>query len=335
MRPAACSTTTARVVLGAVLCALCLGGCGDRLGLPQEPDDSGVPIGEIAYVVQYRWSNLPAITDVVLASGILFAIEDQTRVRAYLSDKAEPVVNAGFSFPDTVIVDDEHLQQPIQLAVGSGSTLWVAFQLPDLRILEFALGSPPRPTGQWVAGNRIGALGGMAVDTNPDSGYVYLSDAQGNSIAKYAPSAVGGRRVVVLSTAGRGDTFVMQPRGLFFFNDSLLVADAMNNRIQVIHAHEPLSGRGEVLDVSGEPLGLRAPTDVWRDRAGLFYVAESGRVTQVTTLGLIKEVVTELDPEAATSPSSVVANNTQVWVPDPDRKTLTVYQINTVAENLP
>ena len=87
------------------------------------------------------------------------------------------------------------------------------------------------------------------------------------------------------------------------------------------------------------PLGSQATrlrsVDVWVDRAGLFYVAENGRVTQITTLGEIKEVVTETDPESALSPRTLVANTTQVWVPDDDRRRLTVYQINTAAEDLP
>ncbi len=209
----------------------------------------------------------------------------------------------------------------------------MAFAQPELRLVEFKIGSPLEQTGQWVSGRRIGQLGGVAVDS--DSGYVYVSDSQKNTVSKYRASSEGGAHVTDLSTEGRGDSFVSEPGGLFYFSDSLLVADSMNNRIQVIHADEPIAGRGEVLSPAGEPLGLRSPVDVWVDRAGLFYVAERGRVTQITTEGEIKEIVTERDAESAAFPPAVVANTEQVWVPDPEMQRLTVYQINTVAENLP
>ena len=308
-------------------------GCGDHVGLPAEPQAPGGFTGEIAYEWQYRWQNMPSFADMALASGILFAIdEDSARVRAYRSDRADPVVNLGFSFPRWIVVGSDTLRRPVQLAVGGNNTLWVGFA-DDRRVQEFRIGSPPQATGAWVAGKGITELGGLAVD--PDGGFVYVSDSAANTVSEYRPSTNGGSRVAVLSTEGRGDTFVIEPRGLFFFNDSLLVADRGNNRVQVIHAHKPFTGRGEVRDPLGEPLGLRAPVDVWVDRAGMFYVAENGRVTQVSPAGEIKEEVTERDPESAQAPKTVVANATQVWVPDAERRRLTVYQINTVAENLP
>jgi len=80
---------------------------------------------------------------------------------------------------------------------------------------------------------------------------------------------------------------------------------------------------------------LQHPVDVWVDKSGHFYVAEVGDVLQVTSAGVIKEIVTEQDPEPGTSPPAVVANTTQVWVPDPATHRLTIYQINTVGEGLP
>lgn len=311
--------------------ALLAAGCGDRIPLPAEPEDSGGFTGEIAYKLQYRWLGMPTVTDMVLASGILFAIEDSAHVRAYLSDKADPVINQGFNFPDSIVVGDDVLTVPVQLAVGTqGKTLWIAFA-GDSLVQEFRIASPPQATDRWVAADSVAEFGGLAADND----YVYIADAERNEISKFEPSEDGGSLVAVLATEGTGDTFVQEPRGLFFFGDSLLVADAANSRVQVIHAGQPHTGRGEVRDPTGEPLGLIRPIDVWMDRAGIFYVAERGRVTQITPLGIIKEVVTEQDPESAAFPSSVVSNTTQVWVPDPDQACLTVYQINTVAEELP
>jgi sugar lactone lactonase YvrE len=85
------------------------------------------------------------------------------------------------------------------------------------------------------------------------------------------------------------------------------------------------------------PLQLNTPLDVWVDRTGRYYVADTGnsRVLQLTPEGEIKERVTELDAESVLEPLSVVANDTQVWVADPERGRLTIYQINTVSEGLP
>jgi hypothetical protein len=305
-----------------------------RPELPAEPE-AGVPTGEIAYVVQYRWRDVPAFGDVALVLGSLYVIEvieDGARVTAYFSNKATPDMNEGLSFPHPLTLNGQTLGRPVHLAPGAGSTLWVAFLEPDKRLVQFQL-KPPAATGLWVRDPSIAALGGIAAD--PDSGFVYVADAAANTITKYAPSATGGARVAVLATAGNGDHFVREPRGMYFFADSLLVADSAKGWLQVLSADVPFSGRGQVLGTAEAPLILNAPADVWMDRAGRFYVAEAGRVLQITSAGVIKEIVTERDPEAARRPLAVVANETQVWVPDPLEHQLTIYQINTVLEELP
>lgn len=316
-----------------MVAGLVLGGCSVRPELPQEPDTGGTPTGEIAYVVQYRWTDVPAIGDMVLASGILYVIEDSTRVKAYLSDKASPVVNQGLSFPEPIFVDGQPVGRPVQLAEGEANTLWVAFLAPDKRLVQFTISAPPQPTGKWVRAAAVRQFGGIAADR--DSGFVYVADAAANTIAKYAPSAAGGARVTVLATEGNGDHFVRVPRGMYFFSDSLLVADSAKGWLQVLSADVPFSGRGQVLGPADAPLVLHDPRDVWVDRDGRFYASESSEVLQITSAGVIKEIVTELDPESAQSPNAVVANTTQVWVPDPIQGRLTIYQINTVSEGLP
>jgi hypothetical protein len=77
--------------------------------------------------------------------------------------------------------------------------------------------------------------------------------------------------------------------------------------------------------------------DVWVDAAGVYYVADTlnDRVLQIDEDGVVLEDVTSLDPLATPAPQSVVANRTQVWVPNPADSRLTVYQINTASGGLP
>jgi DNA-binding beta-propeller fold protein YncE len=307
--------------------------CTTRLPLPDEPEAEGGPSGEIAYVVQYRWEEVPQFGDIVLASGILFAIEDSTRIHAYLSDKASAVINEGFSFPDPIVADGITLSHPVQMAVGTNKSLWVAFLQPDMRVVQFRIASPPEATGLWVGDAEFEEFGGITADG--DSGFVYVADAKANTIVKYAPSETGGSRVALLASEGSGDHFVRVPRGIFCFGDSLLVADSDKSWVQVLDADVPFAGRGQVQGPADAPLVLHTPVDVWVDTSGRYYVAEQGGVLQITPEGRIKEVVTELDPQAAALPQSLSANTTQVWVPDPAKRQCTVYQINTVTEELP
>jgi hypothetical protein len=320
----------ARFALSALLlCSTAPLGCSERLDLPPEPVSPGGPSGEIAYDVQYRWREVPPFGDMVLTSGILYVVEENARVHAYLSDKATPVTNS-FSFPDSIVAGGVTLQRPVQLAAGPNKTLWVAFELPDLRLVQFKITSPPEPTGLWVRDEASLEFGGIAADN--DSGFVYISDPKANTIVKYAPSESGGARVAVLATAGDGDHFVRAPRGIYCFGDSLLVADTQKNWLQVLAADVPFSGRGQLQGPEETPLVLNAPVDVWVDTSGRYYVAEQGQVLQVRADGTIKEVVTEDDTQAAPLPAAVVANTTQVWVADPLGQLCTIYRINTVIE---
>ena len=53
----------------ALLGVAILGGCSERIDLPPEPQNEGGPTGEIAYVVQYRWNDVPEFGDMVLTSA--------------------------------------------------------------------------------------------------------------------------------------------------------------------------------------------------------------------------------------------------------------------------
>ncbi|MFQ5599771.1 MAG: hypothetical protein ACE5G2_04365 [Candidatus Krumholzibacteriia bacterium] len=325
-----------RLACTASLVALAIVACSLRIEMPEEPE-SAVITGEIAYVVQYRWEDVPPFGDMVLTRGQgLYVVEDSARVKAYFSNTAAARENAGRSIPEPVRVDGQELSKPVQLCEGPDNTLWVAFLEPEKILLQFDLAvAPPELTGRSVQDPAFQEFGGIGADL--DSGFVYVADAVANTITKYEPSETGGTAVAVLASEGNGDHFVREPRGLHFFSDSLLVADSGKSWLQVIGADVPFSGPGQVQGTEADPLQLRTPADVWVDRSGRFYVADSGnsRVLQLTSLGEIKEVVTELDPESARQPRSVVANTTQVWVADPETGSLTVYQINTVSEDVP
>jgi len=322
--------TLALVVLAA--------GCGRRLDLPVEPEVPGTPTGQVAYVRQYLWENVPELTDVVVTrGGTLFGIVDSTQVNAYYSDNSVPRINTSRNIPHPVTIAGQPAQRPVQICEGAGSTLWVAYLLPVPMVAQFDVGGETATliTAGLVRDGTIVEFGGIAAD--PDSGFVYVADTFRSTIGKYAPAADGGRRVALLATAGNGDGFVQQPHGLYVFGDSLLVADTGKSWIQVLSADVPRAGRGQVAGPSEAPLDLRAPLDVWVDRNGFFYVADTGnsRVLKLGKRGDVREVVTELDPAAPASPIALAANPTQVWVPDPSRGLVFVYQINTTIEELP
>jgi hypothetical protein len=324
--------------LGAVLLGALAAGCGRRLELPVEPDATGTPSGEVAYVVKYRWDGMAPLADLVVTRGqVLFGIADSTRVLSWFSDWSEPRQNTTFTLPESPSLRGDVLQRPVQLCEGAHNTLWVAYTRPYPVLAQFDLGvSPPRLVdSSYVRQDSILAFGGIAADR--DSGFVYVSDSRRSTISKYAPSASGGRRVTVLATPGNGDRFVQQPHGIYFFQDSLLVADTGKDWLQVISADVPLAGRGQVTGPESEPLQLRGPADVWADPNGAFYVTDTGnaRVLQLNAAGRIREVVTALDPESPPAPSTLVASPRLVWVVDPGRSRLTIYQINTATEELP
>jgi hypothetical protein len=320
---------------GSVVAAICLQGCAESFVIPDEPDTGGIPVGEVAYVVQYEWEDVPAFGDLALVGGILFAIQGDSLVSAWLSDSADGRENSRFTLPYPVVHQGRTYSRPVHLCGGPNNTLWVAFQQPP-SVVQFTLSaSPPAPTGLFVNLIPAASVGGITAD--PDSGFVYVADAVANRISKFQPNASGGRLVIHVATQGNGDGFVREPHGIFWFDDQLLVADTGKSWLQLIDADTPQAGPGQISGPAEAPLQLRDPIDVWVDAAGYFYVTDTSnsRVLQVDEAGLVREDVTQLDPLSANAPTSVVANRTQVWVPNAAEKRLTVYQINTANEGAP
>lgn len=318
-----------------VLVVLLWQGCSETFVIPDEPDHPGIPIGEVAYVVQYEWEDVPAFQDLALVGGILFAIQGDSLVSAWLSDAAEGRENGRFKLPFPIVYNGQAFSSPVHLCAGPGNTLWVAYKDPPA-LLQFDLSSsPPAPSGLLVRLRSDSDIGGITADL--DSGFVYVADATANTITKYVADDLGGVALVVVASPGTGDGTVQEPRGIFWFADQLLVADTGKNWLQLLDADTPLMGPGQITGPDDKPLLLRDPRDVWVDAAGYFYVADTSnnRILQVTEEGIVREEVTQLDPVSALSPISVVANRTQVWVPNAAENRLTVYQINTASEDLP
>jgi hypothetical protein len=312
-------------------------GCGKPMDLPQEPEATGT--GELAYTLKYSpWTGVGHLGDLTLVEGTLYAVQDSARVEAWYSDNDVPRPNAERAIPPTT-QDGAPLREPVRVCAGASGTLWVAYRKPRPTIVQWRIDvKPPDRVGLDSSVVRLDStvvLGGLAAD--PDSFFVYVADVAGDVVTKYRPSAAGGRRIAHLATGGTGDRFVREPHGLYLFGDSLLVADTGNNRIQVLSADVPLAGRGEVLGPPDARLVLRGPLDVWVDGAGVFYVADTGasRVVQLRSSGAVKEVVTEFDAAAARAPNTLVADEIQVWVADPDAGRLSIYWINTGGEDLP
>jgi DNA-binding beta-propeller fold protein YncE len=248
-----------------------------------------------------------------------------------------PRINPGRGIPEIAIVDGDTLRSPVRICEGADNTLWVAYRAPRPVLVQWdvAVVPPVRVTAGLVRDDSILSFGGIAAD--PDSGYVYVADAGRSRIGKYAPSAAGGSRITLLATQGNGDHFVQQPHGIFFFQDSLLVADTGKGWIQVLGADVPRSGRGQVTGPASSPLILLSPLDVWVDALGMFYVTDTGgaRTLQLDPQGRIEEIVNEFDPEPAPAPNTLAATAEEVWVVDPDGGRLTIYRINTATEELP
>jgi hypothetical protein len=281
---------------------------------------------------------MPALGDVVLTRGqVLYGIDPDGHVRSWFSDTATPRENTSRDLPLAPVAGGDTLRAPVQLCQGRQSTLWVAYALPRPTLLQWDVAvAPPAPIDSGIVRDAaFVAVGGIAAD--PDSAFVYVADMGANTVTKHLPSATGGRRVATLAAPGNGDHFVQQPRGLYAFGDSLLVADTGKNWVQVISTRVPLAGRGQVAGTAEAPLLLRDPLDVWVDAAGYFYVSDSGnsRVLKLTPAGIVKEVVTEQDARAAARPTAIAATDTRVWVADPDSLRLTIYQLNTSTGDLP
>jgi DNA-binding beta-propeller fold protein YncE len=322
------------------LVVLLVAACGAKLDLPVEPDATGNPQGEVAYVRKYpAWTGIGRVVDLMLTSGTVLygVVEDSGRVRSWLSDAAVPRINPGRSIPENPILDGDTLRAPERICDGRLSTLWVAYRLPHPRLVQWNIAASP-PTlvlSGVVRDDSILAFGGIAADR--DSGFVYAVDSQRSTVTKYAPSSSGGSKVALLAGPGNGDHFLQHPQGIFYFSDSLLVADTGKGWIQVLDADRPFSGRGQVTGPAADPLTLRDPNDVWMDDAGFYYVADTGngRVLKLTRQGTVKEIVTAFDPDPVGTPTTIVADDDRTWVADPSTGRLTLFQINTVTEDLP
>jgi hypothetical protein len=315
---------------------LAAAGCGSRLDLPQEPEAGGGPAGDLAFFPLYYWDDVGRVEDLVLVSGQLYGVVDSSRVRCWFSDAPLPRLNPGRSIPPAALGADS-LHVPVKICKGVGNTLWVAYRQPRPRVVQWNIGvvPPVQIEAGLVQLDTVVVFGGIAADT--DSGFVYVSDNRASTISLYRPSATGGQRVSVLATPGTGDRFLTRPGGIYFFSDSLLVADTGGNRLQVIHARVPNSGRGEITGPIDNRLQLRSPLDVWVDGSGYYYVTDAGngRVLQLSSAGIIREIVNQYDPQGANTPNTVVATGSRVWAVDPDARRLTIYELNDIGEELP
>jgi DNA-binding beta-propeller fold protein YncE len=320
----------------ALACAAAAGvfACGRELDLPHEPDPNGV-VGDVAYNVKATWHDMPVLVDLVLTRGsVLYGVDANGRVRSWFFGSGEEYTS--LDLPDSVIVAADTLRDAVCLCEGRNRTLWVAYARPRPTLLQWNTRDEPIAIDSGLVRDAaFQQFGGIAAD--PDSDFVYVSDRGASTVTKHAPSRDGGRRVATLCAPGDGDHFVRQPRGLFAFGDSLLVADTGKNWVQVVSTRTPFAGRGQITGTRAAPLALLNPIDVWVDPTGFYYVTDAGhsRVLKLTRRGLVKEVVTERDPRAARRPSTLAASETLVWVEDPDSSRVTLYQLNTTSEGLP
>lgn len=112
-----------------------------------------------------------------------------------------------------------------------------------------------------------------------DAGFLYVAE-YGNRNDRVQKLTADGEFVMSFGSFGPGEGQFQRPSGIVVHDGRVFVADAMNNRLQVFTDTGKFLG---VLSNGREPLRLRFPYDLAKDRDGRLYAVEyaGGRLTIV------------------------------------------------------
>lgn len=303
---------------GVALAALLLLGCGQQFDLPAQPDKP-IPIPEPGtYNLKTTWT-LAAPGDLAVFGLYLFVIEAQERLEVYYttrySPQRPPMVSAFTG-----------LVAPVQVAVTKRDSLFVVVaDSGDMRCkVYYWLGGPPLQSftdSAWVE------LSGLAVDEDLT---LYVADAARDTVMAYDR---WGHRKRIVSDYGTGSGYVIDPHGMAYNGEWLVVADTGKNWVQRLVPDT--TNIAAILEPIGREEGLLdAPLDVAADRQGEFiYVADTGhdRVLRFLTTGAFSDTVyspekIDLAPPL-TAPRWVCSEDSLVFISDPARDRLLLLEL--------
>ncbi|MFH0777537.1 MAG: NHL repeat-containing protein [Candidatus Eisenbacteria bacterium] len=307
-----------RLLFLSLLAALVAGGCGQKIGAPEEtPGGLAPPPG--TYILTYEWTGFSGTTDVVVtAGGLVYVAQDSSAVAAYktFSPQRHPL-----------IADLTGLVKPVLLAEGVEEEVYVA-DAGDMTVKRFPRsgGSPAQVFSDTV----WSVFGGIAVD---NLGNLYVADKATEYIWKYLPS---GRRDTTLMTAGvlseggEGEGYVRQPGGLCFDGTYLQVTDTGKNRVQKL-ATNVFAQNMLNPPVTGPSLEdpLASPLDSDSDAEGNVYVADTNK-HRVLKYDIVRELLTTVNWDttyAIGKPVAVAARERWVYIADPDNGKILIYEL--------
>lgn len=310
------------LVLGVVLFAGVLSSCGQQFDLPPQPDPGRTPTPG-TYNVEKIW-DLDAPGDLVSQGSYLYVIEGQARVQAYLTRAKQPI-------HPQFVGEFEGLVRPTAICLARRDSTYILVADQGDTTVKRYLFTGGRPRFAFQDSIWRGDFSAIAADGHLN---VFLSFASRDTILEYDDQ---GHRRRLISDRGTGSGFVIQPNGLHWNGEHLLVADTGKNWVQRL--------RGDTTNVAapGDPLGLTvpftAPLDVSADRLGEFiYVADTGRdrVLKFLKTGAFIDSVYAPNKESTPleiplhGPRYLAVEDSLVFVSDPDHNRVVAFRLATL-----
>lgn len=254
-----------------------------------------------AYELVQGWGTLPAGWELVDVVGVRASSRDLIYV---FNRGTHPIVI--FDLAGNVVGHwgDGAFHRPHGLQIGPDDTIYCVDDLgctvqaftPEGKRL-FTLGTPDQESDTGWSGSYDTLAGGppfnrptnLAVGANGD---LYVSDGYQNcKTHRFSADPAGGAPRLVQSwgSAGRGPGQFRLPHGACAEPEgTILIGDRMNDRVQRFAA------TGEYL---AEWSDVRQPDDIYRDRDGIYYIAELGH--QDGVVGNLGSRVTVRDASGA------------------------------------
>ncbi len=312
--------TLAAVLLGGIV--LWASSCGQDFNLPPQPDPGRTPTPG-TYNVDKIW-DLSGPSDLVSQGSYIYVIEQEARVIAYLTHAKTPI-RAQF------VGDFQGLVRPTAICLSRRDSTYIMIaDQGDTTVKRYLFtgGAPRFAFRDSIWRDDFSAI---ASDGHLN---VFLSFADRDSILAYDED---GKRTRLISDRGTGAGFVIQPHGLHWNGEHLLVADTGKSWVQRL--------RGDTTNVAapGVPIGittpLSGPLDVSADRLGEFiYVADTGRdrVMKFLKTGAFVDSVYSPTKESTVlqipiqGPRYLAVEDSLVFVADPDHNRVVAFRLATL-----
>jgi DNA-binding beta-propeller fold protein YncE len=302
-------------------------GCGQRIDAPEQQEFSREPPTPDSYTRIYVRYDFDDAADLELARGGLVYVNQGTGLRTYYGS-----VEGGPSYEFEGLID------PAVLCQAPGDSIVIADR-GDTTVKIFGpWGGGPRTTFRdpdWVQ------FGGIAAD---DDGNIYVSDVKRNFVRAYYRDGTP-RFEKDLADSGFGVGHVLEPRGLFFDGEGLLIADTGKGWVQKVSVDSAQVGIWWLtgfLDVDEQgnvvQIPFDSPVDVAADASGFVYVADQGnqRIFKFTAdsesfavVNLDSRDIPGLEPpqEPPRGLRSITANASRVYALDDSVGTILVWKL--------